>query len=289
MSNTPNQEDWHQAISQLHQRLMQLETREHPIIVQTQSSKKTYKIALPEKFDGSHSKFRDFLAAVNNYIAVKENEFSDDEAKSRFIGSLLCKEALTWYRHICETNVDLLLRHNEFINEFTSNFDDPNSRRNAQEALARMKQGKFNVASYGAKFRRLASETLYNETALIVLFRRGLNDEIKDVLCQTFEDPDNLEDFIKLCTKIDQRLAERRIEKSLSRNIPFAHFKRPNKPARNNNSETVPMEIDSMTFNNKKKITDEERQHRKKNNLCMYCGKPNHIASNCPNKKNPKN
>jgi hypothetical protein len=36
-----------------------------------------------------------------------------------------------------------------------------------------------------------------------------------------------------------------------------------------------------------KKLTDAEKARRRANNLCLYCGEPNHHARNCPHRAFP--
>ena len=33
-----------------------------------------------------------------------------------------------------------------------------------------------------------------------------------------------------------------------------------------------------------KPLTNEEKERRRKYNLCLYCGNPGHVATTCPNK-----
>jgi hypothetical protein len=47
-----------------------------------------------------------------------------------------------------------------------------------------------------------------------------------------------------------------------------------------------PMEID--TSRSRGPLSDDEKAHRCKHNLCMWCGKAGHYADNCPFNKNLK-
>jgi hypothetical protein len=50
-------------------------------------------------------------------------------------------------------------------------------------------------------------------------------------------------------------------------------------------SGITPMDIDSLDNRSKpKKLTQEERARRIKENLCLYCGESGHRASGCPKK-----
>ena len=41
------------------------------------------------------------------------------------------------------------------------------------------------------------------------------------------------------------------------------------------------MEIDSVN-SQRATLTNQERQRRRANNLCLYCGNPDHIVRTCP-------
>ena len=44
------------------------------------------------------------------------------------------------------------------------------------------------------------------------------------------------------------------------------------------------MEIDRIRY---RPLTNEQRQHRRANDLCLYCGSPDHLIRSCP-KKGPR-
>jgi hypothetical protein len=62
-----------------------------------------------------------------------------------------------------------------------------------------MNLSKEKVTSFPAKFRRLASDTGYNNDALTEQFRKGLSDKVKDVLSTTWlDEPMDIESFIPI-------------------------------------------------------------------------------------------
>lgn len=248
------------------------------------------KVALPDKFDGTIGKFRDFIVSVKNVFAMQAASFPTDGLRTRFVGSLLTRDALSWFRTLVEADSPLLENFDAFIKDLSSHYGDPHSRRHAQDSLGRLRQQKLPVVAYAARFRRLAADTGYNDDALLTIFRRGLNDEIKDVLAGLVDEPDKLEEFIHLAAKIDQRLTDRRLEKTGSKAHPRSD--KPQNALPNPHTGPVPMEVDSAAVSTKKgkrSLTPEERAHRLANNLCLYCGKPGHRAADCPAKSGPKN
>ncbi len=48
-----------------------------------------------------------------------------------------------------------------------------------------------------------------------------------------------------------------------------------------------PMELDGVTVP-RPKLTDQEKDYRRMNGLCLYCGGPGHIALNCPRTPKPR-
>jgi hypothetical protein len=122
-------------------------------------------------------------------------------------------------------------------------------------------------------------------------FRIGLNDDVKDLLL-TIEDPLDLNQLIIHAVKCDNRLFERRMERNGRINTsrvpatmgspqPVA-IPRPSLPRPSPQQFLPPgdpMQVDTARIRH---LTPAEKQRRRQESLCLYCGKPNHIASNCP-------
>ena len=86
-----------------------------------------------------------------------------------------------------------------------------------------------------------------------------------------------------MATRLDNRIHERRGDQGKHRR--GNHYRAPvqnHVPVSVSQSHSTPMEIDG-TF---KKLTDEEKQRRKTNNLCLYCGDSGHRRDSCPKRKN---
>jgi Retrotransposon gag protein len=203
--------DVNELLLNLNARLQSLEARN--VAAPVVSSGLSPKVSLPEKFGGSISRFRDFIISIENIFALQPARYATDQIKTRFTGTLLCNEALSWFRDVVQNKVYLLDDYSQFILDFTALFDDPNAKRHACTSLKRLRQGRGSVLAYSAKFRRLASETGYNEDALLDIFRFGLSEDIKDILSTSLNEPSGLDDFIKFGVRIDQRLYDRKLER----------------------------------------------------------------------------
>ena len=65
---------------------------------------------------------------------------------------------------------------------------------------------------YADEFRKLASSSGWNDTALKSQFYRGLSDEVKDIICMEAR-PNSLEEYIQRAQNIDERISARKEEK----------------------------------------------------------------------------
>ncbi|KAK2822859.1 hypothetical protein Q5P01_022924 [Channa striata] len=138
-----------------------------------------------------------------------------------------------------------------------------------------------------SRFRTLATLSGWNETALFHMFYRGLSEKIKDAMAAR-DLPRTLNELMDLAFRIDRRLRERVRERQLNRPLPtyrpvpsFHSSPRvvPEPPstipaARGEQPE--PMQI------GRTRLSAEEREHRFRNNLCLYCGGAGHRVSSCP-------
>jgi hypothetical protein len=152
-----------------------------------------------------------------------------------------------------------------------------------------------------ANFHLIASDIPWDEQALMEQFRSRLRGDIKDLLLTFPKDPKSLTEAISQAIRCDNRLFERQSEQqqqqqtrsrfmpsyaSVTAQSPRQQYgpipaQRQTRSATPMDSPT-PMEID-MT-RRRGPLTDEEKQLRRANRLCLYCGGPGHIAIHCLHK-----
>ncbi|CAJ0961915.1 unnamed protein product [Ranitomeya imitator] len=129
-------------------------------------------------------------------------------------------------------------------------YDEPNSVDQAEKNLLALCQGQDDVEVYCQKFRKWSVLTLWNESALAALFRKGLSEALKDVMVG-FPMPAGLNESMSLAIQIGRRLRERKSVHHL---------------AVLSESKPEAMQCDrTMT-----KV--ERHEHRRLNRLCFYCG-----------------
>jgi hypothetical protein len=255
------------------------------------------RIALPDKFDGDRRKLRGFMNQIELLFALNPSRYPNDSTKVAFIGSLLSGKALAWFNPLFENRIKyatLLANYSSFTMAFQNTFGDPDRMLMADAHLRDLHQGAKPASSYAAEFKAVSSDVDWNEAALISQFRLGLRQELKDMLL--YHDlPETLDAFVTLAIKCDNRLFEHQQEKKRNSSSNTDHRPKVNNqfqkriqqsfhksfsiPAASPSTRDDPMQIDSIK--NFGPLTEIEKQRRKNQGLCMYCG-GHHIRINCP-------
>jgi Retrotransposon gag protein len=294
-----------QLLTKLNERLSILEQENEQLKYQQQLSvpPKTSepKVALPDKFDGDKRKLRGFLNQLELIFTLNSTKYPTDAIKVAFVGSLLTGRALSWFNPMFEKQAsftNLLNNWANFKKSLMDTFGDPDRTRIAEYHLRDLRQGNKPASSYAAEFRTLATDVEWNQAALLSQFKCGLKPEVKDMLLN-HDLPDDLEEFMTLAIKLDNRLFEHQQEKRLTQQNQHGNQhkqQRGNQPTnkqQNHQQSTqystttttpasnkpVPMEIDAIKKGGK--LTDVEKQRRRDQGLCLYCG-GNHLRANCP-------
>jgi len=125
------------------------------------------KISLPEKFDGTRLKFGGFVSQVSLIMQLHPCRYFDDTTRVGFVGTLLTGTAIAWFPPILETSSPLLQDFNAFMAEFEAVFGDSDKARTSANKMCRLQQGTRSAIVYASKFRQLACDVNWGETALI--------------------------------------------------------------------------------------------------------------------------
>ena len=187
---------------------------------------------------------------------------------------------------LLEKQSPLLNNFEDFSGEFKACFGDTDSIRTAINKIRRLRQADCLASAYAADFRLLASDIPWDDQALMEQFRYGLRNDVKDLLLTFPEEPKSLTEAISRAVRCDNRLFERRSERQLqiprSRPEPTYAAVAAKPFARDipQANTSTPMEIDTMR--RRGPLSEEEKQRRCANRLCLYCGGLGHIAINCP-------
>ncbi|KAI2661157.1 Transposon Tf2-6 polyprotein [Labeo rohita] len=137
----------------------------------------------------------------------------------------------------------------------TVDLEKPSSR----EELLQLHQGKLPIHEYILRFCTLSLTSGWNDSALLAVFRRGLNTNIRQQMA-IYEDNVGLDAFLKRAVTISQHLTA---------------CETPVESAPSCTSTEEPMHTDTYH------LTAQERTRRLQGGLCLYCGAPSHLLLQC--------
>ncbi|XDV31537.1 hypothetical protein PO909_002528 [Leuciscus waleckii] len=174
--------------------------------------------------------------------------------------------ALNWAQALWDSDAPALQSFDGFLNHFSTVFSQSSNAISVHDQLFRLRQGNSSVSDYALRFRTIAASSGWNEIALMTAYRQGLNSDICLQLA-IYDDTIGIEKRIQRSILIAQH-------RTACFQNPSARPPRLSEPV--NPPVPEPMEFDSG------RLTTTERNRRRTNNLCFYCGASEHYRAECP-------
>ena len=161
---------------------------------------------------------RGFLGQCELHFRHQSSRYLTDGSRVAMIMASLSGRALNWAVAAVGQNPRLSDNLPEFLEEFRRVFDHPTEGSDVAGRLHAIRQGNRSVADYTLEFRTLAADSGWDDVALRSAYRRGLSEELKDLLVR--DRPTSLNDLATIAHRLDDRLRERRREKAQLREGP---------------------------------------------------------------------
>lgn len=271
------------------------------------------KINKPEPFTGKQNEVRTFISKCQLNFRAQPGRFATEDAKVTFAASYMQGDAYRWLEAYLSTDPaaqPLWLRTwLLFAEKLVNTFGDPDEVRTAARKLHELHQTR-SAATYAAEFRRLNSFLNWHDSELVYLFQKNLKPVLKDELAH-HPLPQTLAELEALAIQLDNRIHVRDMERktedgtktSKSQINPrndkdrrrdqdngrytrdsFTNYSKAGPPPSNSSDGPRPMELDATRKTRiipRGPLTDQEKDHRRKHNLCMYCGKAGHVFDRC--------
>ena len=263
----------------------------NPSTVSVQQLKEP-KISMPEEFHGNKKKAQNFIYQCQTVFLAQQARYRTDTEKILFAISYLKSAAFDWVSPYMKESryTTEFPTFSVFEEKFLAIFGDPNQKRLAENKLMNLRQGNRPCSYLVSEFQRLLLEAGWSEKAPSVfeIFYKTLNEDVKDEISR-FDRPETISEYFNLAVKIDNRIFERKQEKqnSSASNRPKTTFNSSNRSPRSGKSHTNHLKP-FMTNNvaaTRGKLTDEEKERRKKEGLCIYCGESGHLLKDCDQRK----
>jgi hypothetical protein len=258
------------------------------------SSHLSEKLPDPKEFNGAREDLRRFTQQIYGKMTANQDRFPTASARLTYVAGRLTGKAYELILPKTKFGVPAFLDYPEMLAYLETAFGDPDRIQNAQNRLYRLRQANQDFSTYFSEFQRLALEGEMPEAALSPLLFQGISRELQDMLLHSPAPSREFQVFTKHLQMLDNRyrqhqqqvnrtrtLATTRTPTTYTTTTPAIPQSQPNlrgrSPPRTQPAAPPgePMDLSRQQRN----------QHRRDNNLCLYCGGADHRVASCPNRR----
>jgi hypothetical protein len=254
------------------------------------SHRNQVKLNKPPEFDGRDKRAANtFLTHLQLHFLATPHLFPNDRSKVLFASTYLRGHAFAWIEpHLLKQDDPIIQSWEAFQEAFLSSLGDPDRERTLTRDLQALVQT-GSAAVYTTEFFRLSAFLGWNDQALQAQYYSGLKPEVKDALALSDKTLTTVQDLANFAIRIDNRLFERRQENRRNPNL-MRHTPIPTtiRTPTLSPAGPTPMVLDANRPRFQS-LSPDERQHRIRNGLCLYCGQKGHMAIACPNHRSRQN
>jgi len=251
----------------------------------------------PEVYGGERHKLRGWLAQLIVYYRTVGWQNGHDKEKILYATSLLRDDAGTWITPYAEERITPAWDNwAGFKPELQRHLGVIDAKGEARIRLKNMKQGKRSVTEYWNEFRLVASEAELDDSTGGELLLGRMITELQNAWGASSEEYEDLETLAQWAIRKETKLATvKHIHGSPSTKNIQRETTTPRNPDEtyrptNNGNQNYgdPMELDAMRKPSRFNISWEEFQRRIREQLCLKCAQPGHLARSCTKKDGPK-
>ena len=255
---------------------------------------------VPDPYDGSPDKAIAFWNTLANYYAINEAVYTTNAQKvsSALTHFKIGTPAGNWASDLMQTALAAQPPNygtwDEFKAAFKKQFIPPATQ---MEAISKMHSNPMGSKDFATWFQEWSTEARHagsDETTKMWAFQRNLPTILQQKLLTLSPQPTTLDDLVEKAREFDknwQIFGRSSGTPSRGRGSSRGNW-RGNQPHIQEIKEEAEIEIAATqscrgTPKKRGKLTQQERQRHRTNNLYLYCGTAGHIAINCPISKCP--
>jgi len=253
---------------------------------------KADRIPDPPVFEGTREGLEGFIAQLRIKLFSDPFRYPTPALRMGYTFNRLAGRAQAQVLPFVQNGNFLLNDSDDIIHILENAFGDPNPAATARSKLHSLKPGKKEFVTYFAEFQMLVAKPNWGEEAKLDALKEGISIELR---CQLLGRRHGLtfDQFVALCQRLDSEIRALQHYKGRggnpsnqqrpTQNVPRTHPPVPNPPSTGVGPD--PIILSGTGYG---KLSEQERATRIREGLCLYCGKPGHMARHCPSKsKNP--
>lgn len=251
----------------------------------------------PEAFDGKRESVKSFIQRMELIFEEYEDHFHPENTLISYAVGYLGKHD-AWYLGARENGTQPTTWE-EFKNEFRSIFASGNEQEYAQTKIDNLKQTGA-ASKLLIEFNKYAASSGYNNTALQTKFLAALKPELKSQMAILSSNPEiTLKVLQNTAVAVDNTLFTQKLYKSQSKDSEprgneswrgrgnrgrsrFGNGRGGSGNSGNQGRDNGNHQGKDSRSYVRKPLTAQEKQHRRDNGLCLYCGNGGHMAAQCP-------
>jgi len=234
--------------------------------------------SLKDGFAGDRRYLKGFLAKINLIFLLYPDRYQDDETKVIYLISRLYGNAMNWAATLIDRNDPCLTNYEAFVGRLKAFYGSNDTTYIANQKLRTIRQHRLgSIQGYIQEFNKYSDDSNWNEQAKMDAFTAGLNQQVAVKILEMFPGPQDLISLQTIAARIDSRI-------STHANF-FSSYNQTTSSSRNRKSNTRNNKNVTKTKSYNSPLSKEEKERRKKENLCLYCGSPDHSIDGCPKRK----